>query len=398
MRDTLKVAKWEIKRNVRNKAFIISILITPVMMLLFGLIPTLMTQMEANKPFTLYIIDELGVFSSNNPSSPDNLEFVLSSESSETLAEKLRGQKDKGFVVLNENALKGGNITIFSDREGQGTLSSVSGILESALYNHKLTSMGFTSDQIEYLNQTWQIGYTPLTTPEDNRFGPQKYIPAIFAGILFLTIFTSGTMTFQSALQEKKDKMVELILSSISSQDLMQGKILGYFILGLIQVAVWLCFGIPAAQLIMGIPVLQFLMVPEIIPMVFFALAGYLLYSAIFVAIGATMEDAQSGSSFQGIILLIPMLPLFVIGPIIENPSGSVALIGSFFPLTTPGVMLARLSVSQHVPVWQILFAAALLVLTVLLVMRLAGKVFKTAILMYGKNASLKEVIKWMRY
>ena len=92
------------------------------------------------------------------------------------------------------------------------------------------------------------------------------------------------------------------------------------------------------------------------------------------------------------------MLPLFVIGPIIVNPSGFAALVGTYFPLTTPGVMLARLSLSQHIASWEIILSGAILVLTVLLMMKLAGKLFKVAILMYGKNATFKEVVKWLRY
>ncbi len=192
--------------------------------------------------------------------------------------------------------------------------------------------------------------------------------------------------------------MVELVLSSIKAEELMQGKILGYFTLGLIQVGIWVIFGIPIAQHYFELPILQYLLIPEIIPMAFFALAGYLMYSSIFVAIGATMEDAQSGSSFQGVIFLIPMLPVFVIGPIIANPSGIIATLGTYFPLTAPGVMLARLSISESLPLWEILLSAAILLFTIIFIMKLAGKLFRTAILMYGKNATFSEVIKWLRY
>lgn len=399
MNNTLKVASWEIKRNVTNKAFLISILITPLLMFVFGGVPSLLAKFETDRSLTIYVIDELGIYQTINDSAPPGkLKFVQATENRRELEEKVRANKDQGYIILDESAVKNGTVTIYTNTENQSTLTPVTGILQSALYHHKLKTLGLTEAQIGYLNQTYQINITPLTSAGDEKSGPQKYIPGIFAGILFLTVFTSGTMTFQSALQEKKDKMVELILSSVKAQDLMQGKILGYFVLGLLQVSVWLTFGIPAAQFFLKIPVLKYLWIPELIPMVFFALAGYLLYSAIFVAIGATMEDAQSGNSFQSVILLIPMLPLFVIGPIIGNPSGVVALIGTFFPLTTPGVMLARLSVSQNIPLWEILLSGALLIVTIMLVMKLAGKLFKTAILMYGKNATFGEVMKWLRY
>lgn len=399
MNNTLKVAKWEIQRNLKNKAFLISILITPFMIFLFGLLPTLLAKFETDQAFTIYLVDELGIsqnISALNPS--DKITFVETTDSRESLDNKIRGSKDQAYVILDQSALESGVINIYTDSESQGALTPVNRILQSAITDYKFKTLGLGEREVSYISQQYQINITPLTFRGDEKSLFERIIPGVFAGILFLTVFTSGTMTFQSALQEKKDKMVELILSSIKAEDLMQGKILGYFVLGLIQMAVWLLFGIPAAQYFLKLPVLEYLLVPELLPMVFFGLAGYLLYSAIFVAIGATMEDAQSGSSFQGMIFLIPMLPLFVIGPIIANPSGTVALIGSFFPLTTPGVMLTRLSVSQNIPSWEILLSAVILLLTIVLTMKLAGKLFRTAILMYGKNATFGEIIKWLRY
>lgn len=399
MNNTLKVARWEIMRNVKNKAFLISILLTPLMMLFFAFIPTLLTKLETDKPFDLYVIDELGIYEGISQSAPaGNINYILSDESPEGLKEKVRNQKNEGFVILDENVLETGFITIYTDTEGQGILASANNTLQSILHNYRLNSLGLTDSQIEYINQPLAVNITPIETTEAQRSLPEKVVPAVFAGILYFTVFTQGTMTFQSALQEKKDKMVELVLSSIKAVELMQGKILGYFTLGLIQVGVWLLFGIPIAQYYFKLPILQYLLVPEIIPMTFFALAGYLMYSAIFVAIGATMEDAQSGSSFQGVIFLLPMLPVFVIGPIIANPYGVIAMFGTYFPLTSPGVMLTRLSISESLPLWEILLSSVILVVTITLIMKLAGKLFRTAILMYGKNATFSEVIKWLRY
>jgi ABC-2 type transport system permease protein len=398
VKNTLKVAEWEIKRNLRNKAFIISILLTPFLMLIFGLLPTLLAKFETEQDFTVYVRDELGLFEEIDSQNLGQFNLILTTDEPETIKNKIQGNKNQAFINIDQKSLTEGIITVYTDSEGQGKLSPLNQLLDRAIKNQKLKSFGLTDSDIASLDQPYRLNIAPLSGDGDQRTTPEKIIPAVFAGILFLAVFTSGTMIFQSALQEKKDKMVELILSSIKAEELMQGKILGYFVLGLIQVGVWLLFGIPAAQLYFKIPILKYLLVPDMLPMLFFALAGYLLYSALFVAIGATMEDAQSGSSFQSIVILIPMLPLFVIGPIIVNPSGFVALVGTYFPLTTPGVMLARLSLSQHIASWEIILSGAILVLTVLLMMKLAGKLFKVAILMYGKNATFKEVVKWLRY
>lgn len=399
MNNTLKVAKWEIQRNIKNKAFLVSILLTPVIMLIFAFLPTLLTKLETDKPFDLYLVDNLGIYESiSESSSMGNVNFILTSETHQQLEEKVRNNKDQGFVIIDNTVLEKGQITIYSDTEGQGNLASAYSILQSVIHSYKLKSSGLSDNQIDYINQPLIINTATIETGETEKSFPEKAVPAIFAGILYFTIFTSGSMTFQSALQEKKDKMVELVLSSIKAVELMQGKILGYFVLGLIQVGVWIAFAIPIAQIYLKLPILQYLLIPEIIPMTFFALSGYLMYSSIFVAIGATMEDAQSGSSFQGVIFLLPMLPIFVIGPIIANPSGIIALLGTYFPLTAPGVMLARLSISDNLPLWEILLSAVILLATIFIIMKLAGKLFRVAILMYGKNATFTEVVKWLRY
>lgn len=258
-----------------------------------------------------------------------------------------------------------------------------------------MRSLGLSDAQIMELNTPYAYNSAPVEgTKESNT---TKYIPAIFAGILLMAVFITGTMTFYSSLQEKKDKMVEILLSSIKPQELMQGKILGYFVLGVIQIGLWMGFGIPAAQIYFKIPVAQYIFVPELIPMMLFALGGYLMFSAMFVTLGATMEDVQSATNFQGIIMMIPMLPLFIIAPIISDPLGLVARIGTYFPLTNPGVMLMRLSLAKSIPTWELVISSIVLIATIVVVVKLSGKIFKTAILMYDKTASAKEMMKWMR-
>lgn len=177
----------------------------------------------------------------------------------------------------------------------------------------------------------------------------------------------------------------------------MQGKILGYFVLGMIQVLSWLAFGLIAAYSFLKIPVLRYLLVPQMPLVLFFALAGYLLYASLLVSLGATIEDMTTATNFQSMITMIPILPIFFIAPVIVNPNGVIAKIGSYFPFATPGVMLLRLTLSTTMTALDILIPAAILVVTVWLMMRLAGKIFKTGILMYGKNATPSEIWKWIR-
>ena len=203
-------------------------------------------------------------------------------------------------------------------------------------------------------------------------------------------------MIFQSASQEKKEKVAEIILSSLTPTELMQGKIIGYFVLGITQVIAWLIVALPAINWRYDFPLIKYLLVPELFLLLFIAFAGYLLFAAIFVGIGATIEDMTATSNFQGMVIMLPFLPFIFISPILADPSGIIAKVGSFIPVTAPAILLFRLSVLEEWPWMEIGIALVVLVFSIWLFMKLAGKIFNMGILMYGKNATPKEIWKWM--
>ncbi|WP_234410444.1 ABC transporter permease [Caldalkalibacillus mannanilyticus] len=205
-------------------------------------------------------------------------------------------------------------------------------------------------------------------------------------------------MIFQSASQEKKEKVAEMVLSSITANDLMQGKIIGYFVLGIFQVTIWLVIALPIIEWRTDIPVFSYLFVPELLLLLLIAIAGYLLFASIFVSIGATVEEINTSSNFQGIIMMLPFIPFILFGPIFADPNGLIAKVGTFFPITAPGVLLIRLSILEEWPWIEILLAIVVLFVSIWLFMKLAGKIFKTGILLYGKNATPQEIWKWIRY
>src|SRR5699024_10261785 len=143
-------------------------------------------------------------------------------------------------------------------------------------------------------------------------------------------------------------------------------------------------------------PIIEHLFVPELLIFLLIALLGYLLFAALFVGIGATIEDVSTSGNFQGLILMLPFLPIVFIGPIIANPNGIVAKVTSFVPITSPATLIVRLSLLEEWPWIELSIAIVVLIITVWLFMKLAGKIFKTGILLYGKNATPKEIWKWL--
>src|SRR5690625_2774120 len=177
----------------------------------------------------------------------------------------------------------------------------------------------------------------------------------------------------------------------------MQGKIIGYFVLGLIQTVVLLVLVVPFILFQTDIPLLEYIFVPETVLYVVLAVLNYLMFAAIFVGIGATMEDISTAGNFQGLVMMLPFLPFLFIAPVVSDPSGLIAQIGTYIPFTAPGVLLLRLAILDVWPWIEIIISLLIILISTGLFIKLAGKVFQVGILMYGKNATMAEIWKWIR-
>lgn len=416
MRNSFKVAKWEVKRNLKNKSFIIGLFLTPLIILAFAIIPSLFTDFEMDDT-TVYVKDELGVYSTLETmvESTDHIDWMLEETdlSVEEVKEIVDEKENSVFINLTENALEEGTVSVYMNEEVDSSFMGEVYIIEGLLYDLRIAKLNLTEEELGIIAggvsfDFIQAGVGEVSENDDEFFisgGPfpsseedflKRIIPGAFAGIVLFSIVISGMMIFQSASQEKKEKISEIILSSITPTELMQGKIFGYFALGVIQVSVWLGIGLPIAVWKIDLPILQYLFVPELAVLLLIAILGYLLFASVFVGIGATIEDASSAGNFQGLVLMLPFLPFIFLGPIMSNPNGIVAKVGSFIPFTSPGILIIRLSMLEDWPWLEIIIGIVILILSVWIFMKLAGKIFRTGILMYGKNATPKEIWKWL--
>jgi len=395
-RDSLKVARFEALKMLKNKSFLISILLTPIIMVAFGGIPTLLQRIDADQPFRLFVVDELGVYAAlETLASPElNVELAPFTGTLSSLKEKITGESTMGFVVLDQTALITRTATITIGGDGMPELTGVSALLSAVLRHRALEVHGVSAEVMGLALAPFHIATVSLTQPDD-MFA--RIVPMVFGGLILMAVFITGMMTLQSAVTEKKDRMAEILLSSVSPDSLMQGKIIGNCLLGIVQVGTWLVFGIAAAQYYYNVPVLDHLATPHLPLILFFALGGYLLYAAVLVAMGATIEDMAAATNFQSMVFMVPMMPVLFIGPVIANPNGLVAQIGSYFPFAAPGVMVMRLALSTTLSAVDIILPAVVLVALTGLMMKLAGKIFRTAMLMYGKSPTPTEMWRWIR-
>ncbi len=396
MGQTFKVALWELKKNLTNKTFLISMGLTPLIMILFGALPTVLESLERNQLDYIYVVDEIGIYERLEENVDSNQYRLENYEGDVAELEEMTIEEERtSYIIIDDEGFENHSFTLFSGDDALIPLTGFQTALNQTLQERKIEEVGIDQEMATYITTDFSIQQSSLLE-EDLDF-LNRLIPGVFAGMILISVFISGTMTFQSATQEKRDKMTEVLLSSVSARDLMQGKIIGYFFLGLIQVGVWAMVGMLVATYYFEVPVLEYLFVSELPLMLLYALIGYLMFSALFVSMGATINDIYSAGNFQGVLFIIPMLPIFFIGAIIQNPHGIVAKVGSYFPLSAPGVMLFRLVIASRVPTMEIILTLGILVVTTILIMRLAGKIFKTALLMYGKNATPAEIFRWVR-
>ncbi|RPF51033.1 ABC transporter permease [Aquisalibacillus elongatus] len=411
MRNSLKVARWEFKRNVRNKTFIISLFITPLIFLLFASAPTLLNHLgdDEESQTTVYLNDQIGVYEALEPMFEES--ELVSWDVQETpnepsdMTETISQADDAAYIILNEETLETGTITYMTSDDLQGSFENQLGVLQQPIKQTQLQSAGLSQEQLQLVQtpieyEAFEQETSGGTVPQEEigGFPYESAIPAIFAGLVLFSIVISGMMIFQSASQEKKDKVAEIILSSVTTSELMQGKIWGYFSLGILQVAVWITMALPIALWrLEDVPVLEYLFVPETLLLTFIAVLGYLLFAALFVGLGATIEDYSTSGNFQGMVMMLPFLPFIFIGPIFSNPEGIVAQIGTYIPFTSPAVLIMRLSILDEWPWVEMLIGLAILIVSIWIFMKLAGKIFQIGILIYGKNATPQEIWKWLR-
>ncbi|GEN44575.1 ABC transporter permease [Alkalibacillus haloalkaliphilus] len=414
MRNSIKVGKWEIKRNIKNKSFIISLFLTPLIFVFFATVPNLLSGNDYDTTTTVYVNDELGTYEVIEPIIEENnmmnWDLTETNEELPTVQHRFEEEPNSAYIQIDEHTAENGVVTYVKGDDVSSQFSNQLRIIEQPLKQLQLQNANLTEEQLELIstpilfeaadgNEESQASQEEITTNEIGMVDPyESGIPAAFAGLVLFSIVITGMMIFQSASQEKKDKVAEIILSSVTPGELMQGKILGYFVLGLIQVGVWMLFAIPIAiYMLDDVPVLQHLLVPETLILVFIAILGYLLFAALFVGLGATLEDASSGSNFQGMVMMLPFIPVVIIGPVLSDPSGIVAQVGSYIPFTSPTILILRLAILDEWPWVEVLIGITILLVSIWLFMKLAGKIFKVGILIYGKNATPQEIWKWLR-
>ena len=423
----LLVLKREYLTRVRTKSFILSTLLTPLAFVVMMGIVVYVSVSDGEITKTVGVIDETGLLYDNLKEQNTARYYDVSDLSIDSVRSNVLNGDIDGYIILNEMNID--NVEeptlIYGGAGGISFIESVESDIRSVLREEKLARSN-VSDEVRAIFETrYNIDSMKLT--EDGEKEDNAIFGAIFGFILGLLIFVGvfgyGAVLMRSVIEEKTNRIVEVIASSVKPIELMMGKLFGICALAITQFGIWIISYIglsiaaaPLAAIFINAQTanlppealeasasfdpskLDVFVVDPILFIYFFVffIIGFLIYAGIFAAIGAAVDSEQDSQQFMFPVMAPIMIGYFLNLRIIENPDSTIAVIGSLFPLTAPINMISRIAATE-VPLFQILASLILMILTFMGLMWLAAKIYRVGILMYGKKPSYKELAKWIR-
>lgn len=407
---SFQIAKWEFVERVKTKAFIIGLFMMPTIISFFWLVPSLLATKADERTRNIGVIDETGVLlpllneriakyklpdSSANYSLVNITDDDRSTDHLKKLAvAKILGNEVEGYFFLPGDVMEKGKIEYRSENVGNiRDQERFSKILEDVIVERRLEGKGYDAKIIRGLMTDVDVKTIKVSSKGEEKESGflETFISGyIFIMMLFTLIMTTGQMLIRSLVEEKSNRIVEVLMSSCSSRELLTGKIAGLSLLGLTTIAFWLLI-LVGVNFTMKSPFVSF---DHIALLLLFFVLGYLLYVAIFVAAGAPVSTEQEAQQMTAYTTLLVMSPIALAIPAMQNPDSTLVKILSQVPLLTPTMMALRLSI-QAPDVWEIILAICTLSASIVGMMWVAAKIFRIGILITGKRPNFREMYRW---
>ncbi|WP_373708970.1 ABC transporter permease [Kaistella sp.] len=437
MKNIFLITKREYLTQVKKKSFVILTLLAPILMIGFGaLIAFMFKANESTSTFS--VVDKSGLFVGNLKNT-DQLKYVFVPPANEkSLVATLKEMDGIEGVLLipelkdqNFDEVQKGSKLLINKKIGFDTKLKVSNDLSKVIKQEKIKMLGISADQMKNLDENFELNTQNVvdnkSSDSDLSFGVKSILAMVMMYAVFMFIIIYGVRVMRSVLEEKNNRVVEIIISSVKPFELMMGKILGVTFVALTQFSIWITMSVIGALFLNTgfsalkdqIPggekttemvqnfdlqqtaaevshILLDMNVPLIIGVfIIFFLLGYIFYSSMYAAIGSAVDNETETQQFTLFAIIPLMLGMYGSFTIMKNPEGPLGFWLSMVPFTSPVAMIARIPFG--VPIWQIALSVSLLLLSTVLMIYIAGKVYRVGILMYGNKATAKELWKWIR-
>ena len=432
------IVQREYLTRVKKKSFILTTVLTPVAFALFFVFVFYIMSYEGDKVLNIAVFDEAGILDNRSiPSSKDgSIHYIKTTASLADLKKQAEEEKYSGVLqlpLLRNIKSTDYTITYYAETNpGLDDVSKIESAIRKVVRDYKTEKLELDKEELKLLDTKITLDPDPLDETKEDNSSFSGYVGAMLGMMMGLMMYGVvlfyGMAVMRSVMEEKMNRIVEVIVSSVNPFQLMMGKIIGVGGVGLTQLLIWAIL-VPvmyfAAAFIFGIDIdslqsmnsvdtsqidmddmeakAMMFMVElgnlnwwKIVPLfVFYFLGGYLLYASLFAAVGAAVGDDLGESNALSIPVMIPIaIAIYIMVAVVRSPESSLAIYSSIFPLFSPIVMPGLLAFDP--PAWQIALSVVFLILGILFFTWLAGRIFRIGILLYGKKVGFKEIGKWM--
>lgn len=424
--------------RVRKKSFLLTTFIVPLFFIgmYIGVIFLTKKSFEDSHTFVYIVDDTQEVIHKLNSSK--NVTYLKEAQDLQQQIAKLGEKKHTSILYIPGDFYESMKVEYLSqDKPNINVQSEIKDTLNKIITDKKYEQLGISPDIRNSIKSKVIMNAKEIRADgkaEDSNTEVAMVIAMVLSILVYITLFLYGAQVMRGIIEEKSNRIVEVIISSVKPFQLMMGKIVGIGLVGLTQFALWIVVSLSLAgvastfliskqeltQEVFGnkMPVdtltvssveasgdmaeimamFQTVNFTEIIVCFFiFFLGGYLIYSALFAAVGSAVDSETEASQFT-MPITMPLLLTYALsfGVLINDPNGAIAMWLSFIPFTSPIAMLVRIPFG--VPLWQIILSASLLVVGFIFTTWVAARIYRVGILMHGKKASYKELIKWFKY
>jgi len=434
------IIKREYLTRVKKRSFLLLTFLGPLFFAALMIAPSLLMlrseKMESKK--AIVVLDESGMFEGKIENTDANT-FIYENENAniDSLKKFVFDGIYDAFLYIPSTSLNiPVNAKLYSDKQIPMTLSShIEREMKQVVEHQKLLASGIDPDIVKASKTSINVSTIRMDeeSGEKTSYAELEYIIGlVLALVIYFAIFLFSNQVLRGVIEEKTNRIIEVIISSVKPFELMMGEIVGIALVGLTQFLLWIVLTIGIYLVASGILIGPEVMSPsgtvmteeisqiaettegqdimlEAVNMVqsinfgailwsflFYFVFGYLLYAAMFAAIGGMVDNETDSNQFSTVVSLPLLVAIVCSTAMVNNPDSSLGLWLSMIPFTSPISMMIRIPFG--VPYWQVAVSLILLILTFILITWLAGKIYRTGILMYGKKPSFKEIWKWLRY
>jgi ABC-2 type transport system permease protein len=411
------IVRKEYLERVRSKSFVVGTLLGPALMSMFIWLPLLVSDSGGDDERSVAVLDLSGVAFAPLAETllergDDHVQLVpVSREGRDVeacLADLKRMVVDDTVhsgIVIAADFIESGQASFYNKSVSSQVLLSeaLRPALSAVLRAERFASVEVDESLVAYLTEGshWENITVSAEGVEERQSGDVAFGMAfVLIMIIYIMVITYGSHTLTAVIEEKNTRMAEVLLASVSPGDLMLGKVLGIGLAGLTQFAIWAgaFFGLSQRGISFGDVTLSagFLTPVILVSFVLFFILGFFLYATLYAGVGAMCNSIQDSQQFHMPLAMGMVIPMMLLTLVLRSPDSTAALVLSLVPLFAPVLMFMRVCVETP-PLWQILLSWALMIVTIVLAARAAGKLFRVGILMYGASPTWASLAKALR-